>query len=88
VESNFKVIAVRSVLVAAGRYSDRQGRIKAIKFLRPISFVAQALFLLGYRLEWESVYLLLLVVWGLRGASSAFPEGATLRSLLEQDYLA
>jgi MFS family permease len=58
-------------LVPVGRYSDRQGRIKAIKFLRPISFTAQALFLLGYRLEWQSVYLLLLVVWGLRGASSA-----------------
>jgi len=58
-------------LVPVGRYSDREGRIKAIKFLRPISFAAQALFLLGYRLEWESVYLLLLLVWGLRGASSA-----------------
>jgi MFS family permease len=58
-------------LVPVGRYSDREGRIKAIKFLRPISFAAQALFLLGYRLEWASVYLLLLVVWGLRGASSA-----------------
>jgi len=58
-------------LVPVGRYSDRRGRIKAIKFLRPIAFAAQTLFLVGYTLEWELIYLLLLVVWGLRGAASA-----------------
>ena len=76
-------------LIPVGRFSDRKGRIRAIKYLRPISYLSFAIFLIGYRFKLSFLYLIPLVVWGLRGIGSACsaPCQSAVNEVVPQEFL-
>jgi len=74
-------------LIPVGRFSDRRGRIRAIKYLRPISYLSFAIFLIGYRFKLSFLYIIPLVVWGLRGIGSACSAPCQFFMNAKENYL-
>ncbi|MCD6592823.1 MFS transporter, partial [Candidatus Bathyarchaeota archaeon] len=76
-------------LIPVGRFSDRKGRIRAIKYLRPISYLSLAIFLIGYRFKLSFMYLIPLIVWGLRGIGGACsaPCRSAVNEVVPQEFL-